>query len=219
MLFEVTDTVVQNKVDYSLHSFGRSAENLDWFFKVRNYFYSYLDKETLQPIWFKQVILEGNSSLHNTYRFDHPAHLVYSVSESTKENLIYDTLTIEPNTFDPLSLAYYMRSLDFSQFKKNQELHLYTLFYNEIVVLDIRYLGKYTVTTKNGGRYHCLKFSTQLPESPLFKGNEDMHVYVTNDKNHIPVLVDAKLIIGSVKVYLDGYKGLKNPFTSKLSFF
>jgi hypothetical protein len=48
-----------------------------------------------------------------------------------------------------------------------------------------------------------------LVEGTIFKGGEDLMVWVTNDENKVPVMVEAKILIGSVKAYLTGYENLK----------
>jgi hypothetical protein len=41
-----------------------------------------------------------------------------------------------------------------------------------------------------------------------------MYIWVTDDDNRIPVLVEAKILIGSVKAYLVKTQGIKYPLTS-----
>jgi hypothetical protein len=48
-------------------------------------------------------------------------------------------------------------------------------------------------------------------EGTIFKGGEDLTVWVTADKNKIPVMAEAKILVGSVKAYLTSYEGLKLP--------
>ena len=50
----------------------------------------------------------------------------------------------------------------------------------------------------------------------MFKGGEDLFVWVTDDQNRIPVLVEAKILVGSVKAMLAGSSGLRNPVTAKI---
>ena len=81
---------------------------------------------------------------------------------------------------------------------------------NEIHDLYFRYRGKGVIETRNGEVYKCLKFTALLLEGSLFKGGEDLVVWVSDDKNKIPVLIEAKILVGSVKVYLEEATGLRN---------
>ena len=49
------------------------------------------------------------------------------------------------------------------------------------------------------------------------ENKELLRFYVTDDANHIPVRLDMFLSFGSAKAFLRGYKGVKNPVTSKLN--
>jgi hypothetical protein len=47
----------------------------------------------------------------------------------------------------------------------------------------------------------------------VFKNEEDLAVYVTDDLNHIPIRAEAKILVGSIKMDLESYKNLKNPLS------
>ena len=58
---------------------------------------------------------------------------------------------------------------------------------------------------RSGKEYLCYKFSALLVEGTIFSGGEDMVVWITADANRVPVMVEAKILIGSIKAYLTGY--------------
>jgi hypothetical protein len=49
----------------------------------------------------------------------------------------------------------------------------------------------------------------------LFKSEEDVNFWVTADANRIPILVKAKIPVGTVKLHLVEWSGLKNELSSK----
>ena len=61
--------------------------------------------------------------------------------------------------------------------------------------------------TRDGKKYRCIKVSALLVEGTIFKGGEDMLIWITDDSNRIPVLVEAKILIGSVKACLNKVEG------------
>ena len=67
----------------------------------------------------------------------------------------------------------------------------------------------------NNVKYRCLVFS--FIEREDGKNHELLRFYVTDDANHIPVRLDMFLSFGSAKAFLRGYKGVKNPVTSRLN--
>jgi hypothetical protein len=50
----------------------------------------------------------------------------------------------------------------------------------------------------------------------VFKDEDDMTVWVTDDANRVPVRVQTDIWVGSLKVDLVNYKNLRNSFTSKV---
>jgi hypothetical protein len=44
----------------------------------------------------------------------------------------------------------------------------------------------------------------------MFKGENAITVYLSDDKNKIPVLIEAEMFVGSVKVDLYEYRNLKH---------
>ena len=63
-------------------------------------------------------------------------------------------------------------------------------------------------------RYRCLVFS--YVEKEKGKEKEIIRFYITDDANHVPVMLDMHLNFGSAKAYLRPAKGLKNATTAKV---
>jgi hypothetical protein len=61
-----------------------------------------------------------------------------------------------------------------------------------------------------------MRFVPVVQTGRYFKHEEDVSFWVTKDKNRIPVLIKAKIPVGSVKMHLVGWYGLRNELTSKV---
>src|SRR5690606_12641754 len=113
-------------------------------------------------------------------------------------------------TQDILSAIFYARNIDYSKYKPGAKIP-FTLFLDEQVYeLYIQYLGKEKIKTRYG-TFNTIKISPLLIEGTIFKGGDEMMIWVTDDKNHIPVRVSSPIIVGSIKVDLMGYSNLRNP--------
>ena len=66
------------------------------------------------------------------------------------------------------------------------------------------------------GEFNCIKFHPLLVEGTIFKSGTDMTVWVTDDKNKIPLQVETPIIVGTIKAKLKSFSGLRNPITSKI---
>jgi len=214
--FEVKSGIYREKPVYVFYGAGESHKNYDWMFKVRDYYTSYLDKETRLPLYFNRENYEGGFEVHNIYKFDYDNDRIYSFTENSDKPYSEDTLKLPDCTFDLMSLVYYTRNLDFSKLNPGDKVPLHTIIDNEFYELFIRYLGKETITLRNGDTYRCNKFSALLVEGTIFKGGEDMYAWITDDANNIPVLVEAKILVGSVKAILVDTKGLAHPLKAKV---
>ncbi len=215
--FEVKEATFMKRNVYYFNSFGSTFKGYDFFFKVRDRFESYLDIKTLRPLWFRRNTYEGGYSVNNQYIFDHKNNKIFSFTENTYKPFLRDTLDMPYCTFDVLSLIYYSRNLDFSGLKVNDTIPVSVIIDNELFNLYIRYLGKETIDTRDGHKYKCIKFSALLVEGTIFKGGEDLFVWVTDDKNRIPVLIEAKILVGSVKAVLSVTEGLRYKMTAKIN--
>jgi hypothetical protein len=215
--FKVKQTSYLTRPVYYFDAYGSSHKSYDWIFKVRDHYESYLDKETLQPLWYSQINYEGGYEVNNRYWFDYEKKKLVANTQNSNRALMKDTLSLPACTFDLISVVYYCRNLDFSKLKKGDIVPIKSIIDNQFFDLYIRYLGKEKIKNKNDIEYNCIKFSALLVEGTIFKGGEDMYVWVTDDLNRIPILVQAKILIGSVKAYFESGEGIRNPMSAKVN--
>lgn len=181
---------------------GYSNPSWDWVFKLRDTLVSYHDSVTYKPYEFSRKAHEG--SYHKTfdYVWDYDSSRVISEVHKIGKYKRQDTIKLLPDTYDMLSVAWYARELDFDNYKKGDQIPIRILLDDKIYDLYVRYLGKEKVKTDSGRRM-CYVFSPLLVAGDVFKGGENMKVWVSDDEYRIPVMVEAKIIVGSVKGILD----------------
>jgi len=75
----------------------------------------------------------------------------------------------------------------------------------------MKYLGKDIIRTKFG-KIECLKFRPYVQSGRVFKEKESLTIWVSDDKNKMPLRVKADLAVGSIKADLNAFKGLKHQF-------
>jgi hypothetical protein len=214
--FRVNETKYNDKEVYHFNSFGSSIPSYDWLFKVRDYFQSYARKDNLAPLFFDRNTYEGGYSVHNRFTFDYSDSLIYTQTENSDKPYTEDTLVLQQNIYDVVSGIYYIRNLDFEKYEINDTIPIRMIIDNEIFDLYIRYLGKEVLKTRDKRKFNTIKFSTLLIEGTIFSGKEDLYVWVSDDLNRIPILVEAKILIGSVKATLTGTENLKFPLSSEI---
>jgi len=214
--FKVNTATYINRPVYHFDAFGSSYKSYDWLYKVRDHYQTYLDKETLLPLWHHRENYEGGFQVDNKYIFDWKNKRLFTYTQSSDDPFRKDTLKIQKCTFDLLSLIYYCRNLSFEGTKINDTIPLSSVIDNKIYPLYIRYLGKEIITDRKGINYNCIKFSVLLVEGTIFKGGEDMFVWISDDKNRVPILIEAKILVGSVKAFIESTNGLRYALDAKI---
>ena len=207
--FKVTSQKYNGRDVYHLYAYGTSFKSYDWIFKIREKYQSYVDPETLMPLWYERDVTEGTYTAFEDYKFDYQNNLIHTYIQKRQKPAVVGTLPLTPCLFDVMTAVYYFRSVDFSKYKAGDKIPINMILDSQTYDLYIRYLGKEEVKTRNKQKYKCIKFSVQLVEGSVFKGGEDCIIWVTDDKNKVPVIVEAKILVGSVKAILNKTKGLK----------
>jgi hypothetical protein len=210
--FKVSQAVYNGKNVYQFDAGGSSYKNYDWLYKVREQFQTFLEIDSLRPLKFTRDSYEGGYTAKETYQFNYFNNKVLSFTETSKRPYRRDTFTISScGLYDVISLCYYFRSYDLNAIRIHDSIPCKVIMDGEITNLYIRYLGKEQLTLHNKTTYNTLKFSALLVEGTIFKGGEDLFVWVTDDVNHVPVQVEAEILVGTVKAVLSEAIGTKVP--------
>jgi hypothetical protein len=184
---------------------GKTKGAFDWFFKVRDRYETYLDSEALMPWVFIRRVDEGGYIINQNVTFNH-----------NKNTASSDKVTIPVPEYvqDLVSAFYYARTLNFDNANPGTIYPISGYLDDEVFPMNIKYVGKETIKTKFGN-FNCIKFRPMLLEGRVFKEEEDMTVWVSDDKNRIVIRAEANILVGSIKMDLKGYSNLANPLTSK----
>jgi hypothetical protein len=83
-----------------------------------------------------------------------------------------------------------------------------TFFGDEIFPFKIRYSGKEEIKTKFG-RMICFRFDPVVEVGRIFKTEDDMTLWISDDQNLLPILIKFDMLVGSIKFELDGFTNLK----------
>lgn len=209
--FVVDDTTYMGKPALHLVSKGWTQKKYDWIFKVRDRFESIVHPKTLQPYWFERDTYEGGFETYNRYVFNREQNMLDIISFNSDRPYRQDKLPLQACTFDVVSAIYYCRTLDFDKYSPGDKIPIRMAIDNEVFDLFLRYKGKEELKMRDGTVFNTIRFSALLVEGTIFKGGEDLEVWVTDDQNRVPVLVEAKILVGSVKAVITGMEGLKYP--------
>lgn len=207
--FSVDSSQLNNKAVYIFKSSGVSYSEYDWVMKVREVFMSYAECEPFKSVKYARKSVEGNYNANEIYLFDYYNKKVYSEIDNSKIRPYKDTLELKPGSWDMLTAIYACRNLDFSKYKPGDEIPLYVLLDNKYEPITIKYIGSEYYKISKGNKIKCIKFTASLVSGTVFKPGDSMTIFVTDDKIHLPVYIEADILVGSVKAFINSFSGLK----------
>lgn len=197
---------VNDRPCYKVTVEGRTTGSFDFFLRIRDQWRTWIDTAAILPQKFDRSIAEGKYRKKETLDFDHAANTV-TVDDGKKKDR--KTFTTPDNVQDLISGIFFMRTIDFSKRRPGEAIKIQGFFDDEVFDFTVTYRGRETVESK-AGTFRCIKLTPKMPENKLFKGENAVAVYLSDDPNHVPVLVRAEMFVGSVKLDLSEYRGVRS---------
>ena len=203
---DIADQNYRGRKTYHITGFGKTAKSYEWFYKVTDRYETYLDPETLLPEKFIRDVDEGGCKFKNDVTFYHSKGIALS------DTSLY---RIPECTQDILSSIYFARTIDFSKLRAGDKVPFNVFLDNKVYHLTVRYDGKERISTRMG-EFNAIRLIPQVVKGTIFKDEDKMTIWVSDDDNHVPLRVSSPILVGSIKVDLVGYNNLVNPFTSAI---
>lgn len=179
---------------------GYTYSSFDWIFMVRDKYESYIDEQAMVPWLFIRRVNEGGYKIEQNEIFNHYKNMM------DKDGTKYD---VPDNVQDMTSAFYFARTIDFSNAKEGDVFEFPCFVDDQVWPLKIKYIGKETIKS-DIGKIRCIKFHPVVQKGRIFKKEEDMNAWISDDKNRIPIRAEAKILVGSIKMDLMEYSGLAN---------
>jgi len=199
------ETTFMEKPAYHVKATGYTVGLADKIFYVYDVYESYFDPETCLPFKAIRNVREDKYKRYQVDFFDHDKNTVTSLDKPKKN--------VKENTFDVISAAFSMRKEKFKDIKPGDIIRVSTYFHDEPWELVVRF--KSIETIKLGiGKIECMKFKP-IVQKGTFEDEDALSIWISNDDNRVPVLVEMKFFVGSFRTELASYVGLKNEFTFK----
>jgi hypothetical protein len=199
----LTEEVYNEKPVFHALAIGQTTGVAEKLYGVKDIYESWFDKETNLP--FKQVrnIKEGHYVQYN--------EVTYNRENNTVNSKLSGVHDVPGKILDLSSAFYYIRRIDFSNINIGDVIFVNMYFSDEIFPFRLRYKGKETIRTKFG-KISCLKISPVVEAGRMFKTQDDVTIWFTDDGNHLPVLVRMDLrVVGAVLLKLIKYENIANP--------
>ncbi|NRA94161.1 MAG: DUF3108 domain-containing protein [Psychroserpens sp.] len=206
---EVKETTFEGKPVYHVVGKGWTTGPIKWFFKVKDRYESYIDKDTGMPYKFIRKIDEGGHTKDIEIEFDHDKQEAFVEDKKHKTQKIVAT---EKDVQDMVSAFYFLRNnYDTDAIEEGDIVSLNMFFDEENYNFRLKFLGRETIETEFG-KVKTLMFRPYVMAGRVFKEQESLTLWVSADKNKIPLKIQADLAVGSLQANLEAFKGLKHSF-------
>lgn len=188
---------IKGRRAYHLYSQAKSSPFFDNFFKVRDVNESWMDVESLCSLKYNYDVSEGGWKKRETADFDH----------LKKEFVLDDNGSIKTGVIpvwvqDIISAFYYFRTLDL---EVGDEYIFDVHSGDKTWPLKTRVTGRQKVEVK-AGTFDCLILEPAVRENAgIFQAKGELKVWLTDDKNKMPVMMKTKTPFGSVRTELASY--------------
>ena len=205
---EVKDAVKNNKKVYHVVGNGYTTGMTKFFFKVEDNYESYFDKGTGKPYQFVRKIDEGGYEKNQEGFFNQAKN---TVTVKDYKNNTQKTFIVPENVQDMVSTFYYLRNHpDVDKMKVGESISVDMFFDDEVTKFKLKFIGRENLKTKFG-TVPTMIFRPYVQAGRVFKEQESLTVWISDDINKIPLRIKAELAVGSLKADLEQFKGLVSP--------
>jgi len=207
-VFEVYSKLytVQGLPAYVFRGSGKTAATFEWFYKVRDYMDTYVDTAQMRSLLYYRYVNEGDFHFVDTVHFDYGRLEIHG-----RKGLF----PMKDGVMDMLGAFYYARRLDIRSMPEGTVIPIPVFLDDQVYDLGMKILGRETIKTELG-TLRCIKIAPLVVADRVFRGKEEMLMWVTDDENLIPVKITSPVIIGSVSATLVRHEGLKFPLAARV---
>jgi len=204
---EASFSVEEKEGDYIFTGGARSLPGWDWLYLLQTKHEASMTKQ-FKPAYLKLITIENKNRMEERYVYKGDTvykHLINNVYPKGKDSVY----TVKPCSWDIINVIYILRNINLKNVKSGEIIPLLLNIDDSTNVVYGKVLGKETIKNREGKEFNCLKFSATVMYGNIVSADKPVNVWITDDDYHIPVLIELKVAVGFLKVFLYSYK-LKN---------
>lgn len=186
---------------WRLEATGKSRRFYDWIFPVRDSYVSVFDPTSQLPVRFLRDVSEGGYELHQDYAFDWSAGWCETEEHRRRTPDDDDAFALPGRVQDMVSAFYTLRNLDLSTAEPGDIFTLPTIVDGELFPLSVTFLGRDQVRLSDQ-THSALAFQPVIQEGRIWSSRDDLTVWVSDDRAHVPLVAETRLLIGSLRLTL-----------------
>lgn len=207
-------TTVNGTPAYRINAQAKVSPSFKTFFDLEDTYQSWLSAEDLRPLKYSYRLREGKFRANCDYEYYWDRMKVKTYYHNLKKPEGRERmLDLSSRSYDAIALFFNLRSVDMSNFTVGTRNSLQMVLDNKIRIVTFKFLGKEQRKVGKVGTFNTLKFSCTIAsstEGESFEDGSEFYLWVTDDKNRIPVYLESPIKVGSVRVTLTAYQNLRH---------
>lgn len=177
---------------------GRTTGMVDKIYEVNDIYESWVDPVTFLPVKSIRNVKEQKYRFFDEITYNQEKDSLYSQKKGA--------IKVPHNVNDLVSVFFYIRQNKyFEDLLAGKNIQIPVFHGDELFLMQLKYIGIKTIETKIGPK-QCYVVTPQVPKGKLLKGSDDLRIYITKDKNRLPIYAEFDLMLGSLKCELESYK-------------
>jgi hypothetical protein len=204
---------LKSSLDFKTTSF------FDKVLMIRDTLTAYAGMPDLTPLYHNRSVNEGNH--HYTeemwIREHGNSYTEISVKRMKAGEVRIDTLISVRNLgYDFLNIFLFIQNIDYSRWNTGDSRNITAFMGDRKANIIIRYAGQAILDKGDNLKYNTFRLTIDITDEAFAESKNAMEVWISNDGNHIPLKLKAKLKIGAAEAEISSYKNLKFPLSSEI---
>jgi len=216
--YRINSVTYDNQPAYKTNVDFKTTSFFDKIFKVRDTLYSYTNNDA-DPMYSRRDIHEGNTMYREEIYFKTFSSNFTEVRnvKATDAGVKFDTILVaDMQGFDLLNIFTHMRKWDFSSIPMGDTRNIAIFTGKKRANVIVRFKGQTILGKSETLKYKAYKVELDIMDAAFSESKNAIEVWISDDENHIPLKIKAKLKIGAIEIDLANYKGIKYPLDSEV---
>ena len=216
VVMQTSEATLDGIPAYKVYGYGETAKAFNWILPVKDAYTIWIDPATLRTRRFDSNLNEGDYTFRSTYIYDWHNHNVHTNWQSRQRPVQFKTMKISDQSMDPLSLYFNLRTVKDEDIKEGFAKDLEMVLEDTVRYLSFRFDRREVKKVRGLGKFNTLRFRCKIATSTAtaFRDGTEFVVWISDDKNKIPLYIESPIKVGSVCAYLSDYEGLRYPLDS-----
>lgn len=212
--FRVRSATYNRKPALQLSAQGKSYKSFDAFYKVRDTLISFVDSQTLTPFRAYKYTHEDNWNGIDDFSF-RKDNGNWKIDTRLKRKHGWKAAVESESLrcgFDIITSIYRLRCfVSTDMYTPGKRLDIPVRLDDGEYMVHLTYIGKERVKLFGDGYYNAHAFTLSMVEGNIFKRGDVLKMWISDDKNRIPLLIESPIRVGYVKALFRSGNNTKYP--------